>query len=174
MGNNKSAVILLNLYLLSLLSSVQQDLRIQASPGNCNSYPLLCHLSGGDFEATMNCLLQGPTLNSLLTLCKQQMDEKCPKKLHIDSTDLWFDGIAYYKSSAIDLTKSIRVVLDGQPAIDTGGVRRQFFNDVFEKFASNQHVYLFDGPIDSVRPVYSAEARSSGLFRILGKMIGHS
>lgn len=33
---------------------------------------------------------------------------------------------------------------------------------------------LFDGPPHYLRPIYSAEARSSGLFTVLGTMIAHS
>ena len=74
----------------------------------------------------------------------------------------------------MDMSRPIRVYLDDQPAIDMGGVRRQFFNDVFEYFTiSSSHIQLFEGPINFLRPVYSPEARSSGLLKALGKMVAH-
>ena len=66
------------------------------------------------------------------------------------------------------------VTLDGQPPIDTGRVRWQVYTTVFNAFASNQLINLFEGPIHHVRPVCSSEARSSGLLKILGGIIAHS
>ena len=40
--------------------------------------------------------------------------------------------------------------------------------------SSTINVRLFDGPPNSVSPCYSAEARCSGLFKVLGTMVGHS
>ena len=70
--------------------------------------------------------------------------------------------------------KRIRVTLDNSPVIDTSGVRKHIYTSVFAEFVSNKHVCLFDGPSNSVNPCYSAEARCSGLFKVLGTMVGHS
>ena len=63
------------------------------------------------------------------------------------------------------------MILDGKPSIDTGGVRRQVYSSCYESFAQNRVVRLFDGPENHLRPVCTAEARSSGLFKVLGTMI---
>ena len=62
--------------------------------------------------------------------------------------------------------------MDIQPL--TRGVRRQVYTLAYEAFATNQFIRLFDGPEHHLRPAYSAEARSSGLLKILGGMISHS
>ena len=48
------------------------------------------------------------------------------------------------------------------------------YTSVYEMFVGNARVHLFDGPENYVRPHYSPEARCSGLFRVLGTMVGHS
>ena len=81
--------------------------------------------------------------------------------------------VGNYKSG-VNVEKPVRVTLDEQPAIDTGGVRRQVFSDVFALFATNKQFRLFEGQPCSVRPVHSADVRSSGMLKVLGTMIAHS
>ena len=51
-------------------------------------------------------------------------------KITIDPDDLIADTIAFYKNStAFDASKRVRVQYKSQPAVDTGGIRREFFND---------------------------------------------
>ena len=87
---------------------------------------------------------------------------------------MWADTVAFYKSHGDSLDNPMRIVLSHQPAIDTGGVRRQVFTDVFQQFAENRHSKLFDGQPHSIRPRYTAESRSPGLFKALGRMIVHA
>ena len=96
-------------------------------------------------------------------------------KVPIDSDDIWADMLALYKNCADDfLGKRIRVTLNESPVIDTCGVRKHVYTSVFAEFVNNKHVRLFDGPPNYVRPLYSAEARCSGLFKVLRTMVGHS
>ena len=132
------------------------------------------HLCENSFDLALECLLQGPTFDSLLKVHQKQFEEKPPCKLYADSDSLWEDGVAFYKNPSLKIDRPLRVVLERSPAIDTGGVRRQFFSDVFQQFAENKLIRLFEGPPSFLRPAYSAEARSSGLFRVLGIMIAHS
>ena len=94
-------------------------------------------------------------------------------KLSIDSNDMWSDLVTVYKG-VFDPHCQLRVSLKGQHAIDTGGVRRQVYTQVFQDFADNKVVELFEGSDNHLRPVVSAVSRSSGLLHILGKMIAHS
>ena len=92
----------------------------------------------------------------------------------MDADDIWADAVGHYKSPCLKLDKPIRVVVDDCPAIDTGGVCRQVFSDVFKLFADNKHAKLFEGPPNFLRPVCSAESRSSGLLKVLGTMVAHT
>ncbi len=65
----------------------------------------------------------------------------------------------------------LQIRLLNKPPIDTDGVRRQLFTSVFGDFANNKYIRLFEGPSNHLRPFYSAEARSSGMFTVLGVMI---
>ena len=118
-------------------------------------------------------MLEGPTLSSLLRMVNDRFRGLPTRKLHVDPEDLWTDVVAAYKGS-LDFHSQIRVLLHGSPAIDTGGVRRQVFTRVFEAFANNEVFRLFEGSDNHLRPIATAEARSSGLLKILGSMIAHS
>lgn len=131
-------------------------------------------ISGNDFSATTECLISGPTLHSLLTMMNRQLSEQPTVKIDVNYLESWEDAIAFYKSSWLDFSKQIRVRINGQPAIDVGGVRAQFYSTVFDVFAKNSKIILFDGNARRLRPHCSAEARSSRLFTVLGMMVGHS
>ena len=131
-------------------------------------------LSGDNFERATTCLLSGPTLASILKMINERFDEMPRRKVFVDLSDAWSDLVSYYKGTSVDFHSQLRITLDGQPAIDTGGVRRQVYTTAFNAFANNERIRLFEGPINQLRPVCTAEARSSGLLKLLGSMIAHS
>ncbi len=131
-------------------------------------------LSGEDSETSSECLLSGPTLSALLKMVNDRFDELPRLRVRVYAEDVWSDIVACYKQSSFKYLTHLQVSLEGQPAIDTGGVRRQIYTTVLHDFASNQHVKLFDGPDHHLRPVCSAEARSSGLLKVLGGIVAHS
>ena len=92
-------------------------------------------ISGEKFAASMECLLSGPTLESILIIMNRCHAEQPMIKVDINSTEAWEDAIALYKSSRLDLSKQIRVRINDQPAIDVGGVRAQLYSTVFDLFA---------------------------------------
>ena len=101
--------------------------------------------------------------------------EECPVlKISVDLEDMWSDVVAQYKSPAMNCQTKVRIRLDNQSAIDTGGVRRQVYSTIFEQFASNRYIHIFDGPTNYLRPACTAEVRSCGLLKVLGTMIAHS
>lgn len=68
-------------------------------------------------------------------------------KVRIDADDILADAIALYKRSDFDPYRPVRVSFNGQPAVDTGGVKQQFFSDLFEKFVESTDLKLFvEGP----------------------------
>jgi hypothetical protein len=127
--------------------------------------------SGDDFEASMECMLGGPTI---ITLLNNSFEQQSSVKIKVDEDDVWQDIVVHYKSPAVDLRKKLQVRVQNQPAIDTGGVRRQVYDTVFNEFVSNKHIKLFGGPSHSCRPTCTAESRSCGLFKVLGLMVAHS
>ena len=95
-------------------------------------------------------------------------------RVEIDSQDMWRDLLACYESRRVNDASQLQIVLSDQPPVDAGGVRRQVYTTVYSEFAKNEHVVLFHGPENYLRPALSVEARSSGLLKLLGKMIAHS
>ena len=78
----------------------------------------------------------------------------------------------HYKHPSFVPTVPIRVSFKGQPAVDTGGVTRQFFTDVLAKFVRQDSFQLFMGHSERLRPAYSPQVLP--LMKILGTIIGHS
>ena len=115
------------------------------------------------------CLSAGPTLASILVAVSEHYIFTPKLKVAIESEDLWNDVVALYKKGV-----EVCITLDNQPAIDIGGVIRQVYSSVFTEFPTNKFFQLFDGPINYLRPACTADARSSGLLKLLGKMVAHS
>ena len=130
--------------------------------------------TGYCLDTSLECLLSGENLLSLLQAINGIYSQKHPVKLDTSEEEAWKDTVAFYKSPHLDMTCQLRVEIAGQPAIDVGGVRAMLYTTIYTGFASNAHVKLFDGPARKLYPTCSAEARSSGLFKILGMMVGHS
>lgn len=136
----------------------------------------LFRYSGGNFDSSaIECLMSGLSLDSILKMINTRSMANPLVKVAVDCDDVWADMLALYKQSDNLIGKRIRVTLDNSPVIDTCGVRKHVYTSCFAEFVNNKHVRLFDGPPNSVSPCYSAEARCSGLFKIiLGTMVGHS
>lgn len=84
-------------------------------------------------------------------------------------------AIGFYKDAKFDRQAPARISIRGQPAVDTGGVRQQFFPVVFSKLADLSSVLcLFEGSPNRLRPAYKASVLSSGLLKIFGTMVAHS
>ena len=112
--------------------------------------------------------------SDILTELRKQMQYP-PQKLKIDREDLLSDAICYYKDPDFDPRKRIRVCSKDQVALDTGGVLRQFYSDVFVALSQNgDHLKLFEGEAKRRLPLFRSEHVVSGIFEILGKMIAHS
>ena len=157
-------------------SSLDQLLDTFVSEDNLSTKQVVTiyELSGSDFDKSMTCLLDGPTLQSIIKMINGRFVQFPRVKLSLDAEDMWGDMVAQYKCPSTSLQSQLRITLNRQPAVDTGGVRRQVYSTIFEDFATNKYIRLFDGPMNHIRPAATAEARSSGLLKVLGSMISHS
>lgn len=101
-----------------------------------------------------------------------------PLKEKIDPTDILNDAMAIYKNPCFDGTRPLRISFTGQPAIDTGGPRREFFDQVLAKLADDDNssgfCQLFEGPPTRLVPVYNARIAFSGLMKSVGRIIAHA
>ncbi|XP_044165556.1 uncharacterized protein LOC122949535 [Acropora millepora] len=95
-------------------------------------------------------------------------------KLRIDEDDILNDAIAYYKSPSFDPTRPLRIQFTGQPAVDTGGVKREFFTQLKEQFISGEHFSMFEGPTNRLLFKYNQQCLGAGIPKMLGTIVSHS
>lgn len=71
------------------------------------------------------------SLQSLLKeLGKNMSQEKV--KVKIEAEHILNDALTHYKSHEFDAKKKLRIQFKGQPAVDTGGVTREFFTKLLK------------------------------------------
>ena len=69
------------------------------------------------------------TLNEALTHLNSKLHD-C-ERLHVDQSYVLEEAIEYYKSPEFQPYAKMIIQYKGQSAVDTGGVLRQFFTDIF-------------------------------------------
>ena len=120
-------------------------------------------------------LVTSLSLEQVLSIFRQKVtDVYKQQKVQVDEGDILNDTIAIYKNDKLSLSHPIRVSFVGQPAVDSGGVRRQFFNDSIEKFAFSSDLNLFVGSPFRLRPRHSTQIIISGTMKIIGRLIAHA
>lgn len=133
----------------------------------------LLDVSKGDCNAVCNILLEGLTAASIINFWKQSSGEVRRICLETYKAEHALEELlAFYKSNRFTPNAIVRVSIADQPAIDTGGVRRQFYNDALIQISNNEH--LFEHTESGILPVFRQSTLSSGLFTTIGKLIGHS
>ncbi|XP_022780115.1 uncharacterized protein LOC111321486 isoform X1 [Stylophora pistillata] len=127
-------------------------------------------------ESTMKKEAKDESVHQILNRLKVSMKPYvCSEKLKVDREDTVMDFFQFYKSVHFDPVIPIKVQINGEPAVDTGGLLRQVFTDVFAELASGSScLRLFRGMLARLTPVYSTEHLLTGVFKVLGKMIAHS
>jgi hypothetical protein len=133
---------------------------------------------GRDYLAANECLACGVSIKQVLGVLQEKFItialEEGPKiRLEIDDTvDDWIDSaFSFYKGTKFLKNAPVRLVLLNQPAIDAGGISRQFFSEIYERLALGSHG-LFEGEKDAVRPVFNMGLVP--VMKIFGIMIAHS
>ena len=91
-------------------------------------------------------------------LRKKMLPRGMREKLKVDPDDQVMDVYSYYKSTDFDALVPISVFVKGQPAVDTGGVLRQVFGEVFVSLSNNEGIkHIFTGEPYRKVPVFSNE-----------------
>ena len=146
-------------------------------------YGQLKYLLGAcnDTSLVMEMLVNGLDVESLRQLVKSNCitkDISESPRLRLDADDdesEWVEAtLAFYKAKKYESDAEIRVVIRGQPGIDTGGLRRQVFSVVLRALVSSDNLKLFEGNGNCVRPVYRLSNMSSGILKVTGTIIAHS
>ena len=85
------------------------------------------------FDHAVECLMEGPSLESLQALLAMQLivplSESPNIRIEVDADEEEMVGaaLAYYKQERFNKEAAVRINMRRQPGIDTGGIRRQFF-----------------------------------------------
>ena len=95
-------------------------------------------------------------------------------KIEVDPSDLLTDCVAFYKGPKFNPQHPLRVTFIGQPALDSGGVKRQMYTDLFKEMVSKDQLKIFEGPTNNLLFNYNQTALSCGLYKMLGQMVAHS
>ena len=133
----------------------------------------ILRLCNKDAEHAFKVLLGGPEISTILQLKRRADLSGHSQKLYVSDEDaLVEEALVYYKHPSFDPLFSVRLSYRNQPAIDTGGVTRQFFMDVLLNIAQNGALQLFVGPPQRLRLAYSPQVLP--VKKILGMLIGHS
>ena len=132
---------------------------------------MIYKLASQNYTVAVNCLLDLSPKRILDLIGKFTMTGPS-LKLRIEEDCIFEEALAYYKKQSFDSTRPLRLSLANQPAIDTGGVRQQFFHDIFEQFAFKDPYAMFEGEKYQLRPHFSPGLLP--LFKLLGTMIAHS
>ena len=119
----------------------------------------LLEISKGNADAVSDLLLQGLTLQDLIDFLKTtcflvQNMHRLTIDGYYNPESLTQEAIAYYKGSWFSPNAEICISIGDQLVIDTGGVRRQFFCDVFTHISTSTSLRLFEGSENHLRPVF--------------------
>jgi len=132
---------------------------------------LIYNFLSKDADVTMNMLLD-LSAEKILDLIRKNRMTGAVAKLKVDEDDIFNDAMVYYKDICFDPTKPLRVSINDQPAVDTGGIRRQFFTDLLDYFSDKDTHSIFIGDRHRLRPHHSPQLLP--LIKILGIIIAHS
>ena len=132
---------------------------------------MIYKLSSRNYTVAVNCLID-LSPERILSLMQNFSMTGPPVKLRIEEEDTFEEALAFYKKISFDSTRPLRLSLVNQPAVDTGGVRKHFFQDLFESFVFKDQYSMFEGEKHQLRPHFSPGLLP--LFKLLGTMIAHS
>lgn len=108
------------------------------------------------------------TLPSLLSGLRANLSNE-KVKLKVDQDDLLNDAMAFYKDTDFDPRCRLRVIYNGQPAADTGGVTRHFFTQLLGLIATE-----FFEEEQYEKPIYNATMVACGIMKLCGIIVAHS
>lgn len=115
------------------------------------------------------------TFSEVLEFCEQKIGTETDK-LCVEPEDIMSDALAYYKSPGFDPTIRLKIRYRKQAAVDTGGVLRQFYTDVWTNLLEGSDCLppLFEGKERRKLPSFNSGIIMSGVIKYVGKMFAHS
>lgn len=98
-----------------------------------------------------------------------------PTRVTVSRFSIFADSIACFKQRNFDLKKPLRVTFEGEPAIDGGGPKREFFTILLREFLSPSATpRLFEGRNKQFLPMHNTDALRSNLYKVAGRIVAAS
>ena len=99
-------------------------------------------------------------------------DSDIYNKVHVRRNHIWGDTLRAVTKASFDPINPLRVTFIGEPAVDEGGPRREFFSLVLAKIACDKSI--FHGSDDSRTFVRNVQGLQNRLFYMAGMLVAIS
>lgn len=101
--------------------------------------------------------------------------EVAPKRIVVNRASILPDSIAHFKQRDFNCNSPVMVTFEGEPAIDGGGPKREYFTLlVRELLSASSTVRLFEGRDGKYLPFHNTDALRSKLYLVAGRMVASS
>ena len=98
-----------------------------------------------------------------------------PKRIIVNRGSILTDSIAHFKQRNFDFNAPVMVTFEGEPAIDGGGPKREYFTLLLrELLSATSAVRLFEGRDGKYLPLHNSDALRSKLYLVAGRMVASS
>ena len=98
-----------------------------------------------------------------------------PLRLTINRSSIFADSVSLFKQRNFDFKKPLKVTFEGEPAIDGGGPRREFFTIVLHELLSPSATpRLFEGRNNKFLPMHNTDAIRANLYKVAGRIVATS
>lgn len=91
------------------------------------------------------------------------------QRINVRRLDVFHDGIRAFQRSSFNASQCIKVRFIGEPAVDQGGPRREFFRLFLSEMGQTSG--LFQGWPDHLSPVSNSQAVANRMFSTSGKVL---
>ena len=115
------------------------------------------------------------TLDEILSYLSSKLSNE-KERLRAQPEHALEGALAYYKSIEFDPRIRLFIQYKSKAAVDTGGVLKQFFNDVFTQMVEGcgEIPQLFIGDDNSKAPVFNVSILMSGMMETVEKIMVHA
>ena len=98
-----------------------------------------------------------------------------PLRLTVSRSTIFSDCVAFFKQRSFDFKKPLKITFEGEPGIDGGGLRREFFTIAIRSMLSPSATpRLFEGRNGRFLPMHNTDALRANLFKVAGRMVASS
>ena len=102
----------------------------------------------------------------------ENVNSEVYNNIHVRRNHIWSDTLRAVKKASFNPINPLRVTFIGEPAVNEGGPRREFFSLVLAKIASDRSI--FHGPEDSRTFIRNFQGVQNRLFYIVGMLVATS